>query len=124
MGSLLGVVTCAPWLLCFGIRLAIQDCDRTFADEPRQTVNIGTHASHIDELSMMVWYWLNRHRQIPPCAVVKRETLFTPFYGKFAWLVGNIMVSRGSSKEVAVRSMKRVSKRIEQGYVTGAFPEG
>lgn len=123
--SIFSVVTCAPWLLFFGIRLAIQDEDLVFSgSESTRTVNIGTHASHIDGLSMMVAYWRNRHRHIPPCAVVKREVLLTPFYGPFANFVGNVLVARGSTKREAIESMQTVSRRMREGYVIGAFPEG
>ena len=119
------VVTCAPWLLCFGIRLAIQNEHLVYAPESHaRTINIGTHASHIDGLAMMVSYWRNRRFQNPPCAVVKREVLFTPFYGVFAYLVGNILVARGSTKAAAIESMDRVAQRTRDGYVIGAFPEG
>lgn len=123
--SIFSVVTCAPWLLCFGIRLAIEREDLAFSDtQSTRTVNIGTHASHIDGLSMMVAYWRNRHRHIPPCAVVKREVLLTPFYGPFAKFVGNVLVARGSTKQAAKESMDTVSRRMREGYVIGAFPEG
>lgn len=123
--SLISVVTCAPWLLCFGIRLAIMHGHLVYGptDSPR-TVNIGTHASHIDGLSMMVAYWRNRHRHLPPCAIVKREVLFTPFYGPFAFFVGNVLVARGSTKEAAIESMSKATQRMKEGYVVGAFPEG
>ena len=123
--SLISVVTCAPWLICFGIRLAVDRPDLVFTSNPdSRTVNIGTHASHIDGLSMMVVYWMNRHRHIPPCAVVKQEVLFTPFYGLFALFVGNVLVSRGSTKASAVSSMNKAAQRLKEGYVIGGFPEG
>lgn len=123
--SVLSAVTCAPWLLCAGVRLAIQNETLLAArGEIRRTINVGTHASHIDGLSMMVLYWRNRYVIGPPCAVVKREVLLTPFYGPFAYLVGNIFVARGSTKEAAVKSMRTVGQRIKDGYMIGAFPEG
>lgn len=123
--SLISVVTCAPWLLCFGVRLAIMDEELVYApDNTRKTINIGTHASHIDGLSMMVAYWRTRHRHLPPCAIVKREVLFAPFYGPFAYFVGNVLVARGSTKQAAIDSMKTATQRMREGYVIGAFPEG
>ena len=123
--ALFSVVTCAPWLLCFGIRLAIQNEHLVYSKVPGSvTVNIGTHASHIDGLSMMVAYYRARQFRHPPCAIVKREVLFTPFYGIFAYLVGNVLVSRSSSKQSAVSSMRRVGERARQGFAIGAFPEG
>jgi len=123
--ALFSVVTCAPWLLCFGIRLAIQNEYLVYSNVPGSiTVNIGTHASHIDGLSMMVAYYRARQFRHPPCAIVKREVLFTPFYGIFAYFVGNVLVSRGSSKEQAITSMKRCGERARQGFTIGAFPEG
>lgn len=125
MRSVFSVLTCAPWLLCFGVRLAIIDEKAVFASSPDyQTVNIGTHASHIDGLAMMVVYWRNRHRCMPPCAVVKREVLLTPFYGLFAFFVGNVFVERKSVKNAAIKSMDKVGERLRCGYVVGAFPEG
>jgi 1-acyl-sn-glycerol-3-phosphate acyltransferase len=122
--SIFSSVTCAPWLLCFGVRLAIENEEYAFPSDGSPVINIGTHASHIDGLSMMVTYWRHRHMRMPPCAVVKREVLFTPFYGPFAYFVGNVMVARGSTKEVAIESMDRVGQRMKDGYVIGAFPEG
>lgn len=123
--AIFGVLTCAPWLLCFGVRLAVKNERSVFSKElDHETVNIGTHASHIDGLAMMVVYWRNRHRCLPPCAVVKREVLFTPFYGLFALFVGNVFVSRGSTKAAAIESMDKVGERLRNGYVVGAFPEG
>ena len=123
--ALFSVVTCAPWLLCFGIRLAVQNEHLVYSKTRGSvTVNIGTHASHIDGLSMMVAYYRSRQFRHPPCAIVKREVLFTPFYGIFAYLVGNVLVSRGSAKEQAISSMRRCGKRAKQGFAIGAFPEG
>lgn len=123
--ALFSVVTCAPWLLCFGIRLAIQNEHLVYASNSDfATVNIGTHASHIDGLAMMVAYYRARQLRHPPCAIVKREVLFTPFYGLFAYLVGNVLVARGSAKEKAIDSMRRCAERAKQGFTIGAFPEG
>jgi len=123
--ALFSVVTCAPWLLCFGIRLAIQNERLVYAANSEfATVNIGTHASHIDGLAMMVAYYRARQFRHPPCAIVKREVLFTPFYGIFAYLVGNVLVTRGSAKDKAVTSMRQCGERAKQGFAIGAFPEG
>lgn len=123
--GLLAVVTCAPWMLCFGVRLAIQNEELIFpVHGSSRLIHIGTHASHLDGLSMMVAYWRARVFRIPPCAMVKQEVLLTPFYGIFAYLVGNIFLARGSTKNSAVESMERCAERINQGYVLGAFPEG
>ena len=123
--AVFAVLTCAPWLLCFGVRLAVEDESRVFAEDGQvKNVNIGSHASHIDGLAMMVVYWRNRHRCFPPSAIVKREVLFTPFYGLFAFFAGNVLVSRGSSKTDAIESMDRVGQKLKSGYVVGAFPEG
>jgi 1-acyl-sn-glycerol-3-phosphate acyltransferase len=55
---------------------------------------------------------------------VKREVLLTPFYGPFAYFVGNVLVARGSTKTAAIESMNRAGERMRDGYVIGAFPEG
>ncbi len=123
--GLFAVVTCAPWMLIFGVRLSISNEHLLYStDARRKTVNVGTHASHLDGLSMMVAYYRARALRCPPCAIVKRDVLFTPFYGIFAYLVGNILVSRSSSKDSAVSSMKRCADRARKGFVIGAFPEG
>lgn len=127
MRSVLAVVTCGPWMLCFGVRLSIQNEDLILpADLSRRVIHVGTHASHLDGLSMMVAYWRARMFRIPPCAMVKREVLLTPFYGVFAYLVGNVFVSRGNGtvKQSAIDSMNRSSDRMKQGYMMGVFPEG
>ena len=126
MRCILAVVTCAPWLLCFGVRLAIQNEEKMLPeDKTRRILHIGTHASHLDGLSMMVAYWRGRSWGMPPCAMVKREVLFTPFYGIFAYLVGNVFVARGGSrKQAAMLSMTRCADRVKQGYLLGIFPEG
>jgi len=109
------------------VKLAIQDQDLVYSDDPKAaTVNIGTHASITDGLVMMTAYYragTNRH---PPCAIVKREALLAPFYGIFAYFVGNVFVARGSgsSKDAAIASMKQCGDRAKQGFAIGAFPEG
>jgi 1-acyl-sn-glycerol-3-phosphate acyltransferase len=123
--ALFAVVTCAPWMLIFGVRLSIVNEHLVYSsDRSRKTVNIGTHASHLDGLAMMVAYWRARQFRFPPCAIVKRDVLFTPFYGIFAYLVGNVLVSRSSSKQSAISSMSICADRARKGFVIGAFPEG
>jgi 1-acyl-sn-glycerol-3-phosphate acyltransferase len=125
--ALFSVCTCAPWLLCAGVRLAIANEELVYShQEGSCTINVGTHASHIDGLAMMVAYWRNRWRITPPCSIVKREVLLTPLYGFFAFLVGNVFVARGrdSNRDAAKRSMDQVAGRLKNGYVVGAFPEG
>lgn len=106
----------APPLLFFaGVRLEVSGLENVQRGQPQ--VFVSNHQSMMDIAVVFRVLPENLH------FVLKKELLYVPFVGFFAWATGMIFVDRKNSK-AAIGSLQRVGKLVREGRSIIAFPEG
>lgn len=59
-----------------------------------------------------------------PCYVLKKELMYLPFFGWFAWKTGMIPIDRSAGSTALKSMVKRARVRLAEGRQIVIFPEG
>ncbi len=104
-----------PLLYLAGAKLQVSGLHNVCRGQPQ--VFVSNHQSMMDIAVVFRVLPENLH------FVMKKELLYAPFVGFFAWATGMIFVDRKNSK-AAVASLQRVGRLVREGRTIMAFPEG
>ncbi len=86
-------------------------------DKGRSYVIVANHQSMVDIIAM---YYVPLHFKW----VSKREVYFTPMFGQYLWLQGNITIDRKSGRASITKILREGKKWLSQGVSIAIFPEG
>ncbi len=86
-------------------------------DKKRSYVIVANHQSMVDIIAM---YYVPLHFKW----VSKREVYFTPMFGQYLWLQGNITIDRKSGRASMEKILCDGNRWLDEGVSIAIFPEG